>query len=40
MPLKAGSTDKVTSENIRKLLAEGYPLKQAIAIALNSQKKK
>lgn len=33
-PLKSGKSKKVVSENIRKLLAEGYPQKQAIAIAL------
>jgi len=33
MPLKAGSSDEVVRENIRKLVREGYPTKQAVAIA-------
>lgn len=33
MPLKSGSSDKVISENIRRLIKEGYPRRQAIAIA-------
>lgn len=36
MPLKRGSTDKIISENIRQLVHEGYPLRQAIAIAYRS----
>ena len=36
MPLKKGSGDKAVSENIKKLMAEGYPQRQAIAIALST----
>lgn len=34
-PLKSGKSRQVVSENIRTLIHEGYPQKQAIAIALN-----
>ena len=33
MPLLKGKSDKVRSSNIRKLIKEGYPQKQAIAIS-------
>jgi hypothetical protein len=33
MPLKQGSSRAVISENIRVLIKEGYPPKQAAAIA-------
>lgn len=35
MPLKAGSSQKVVSANIKAEVAKGHPLKQAIAIALS-----
>ena len=44
MPLKKGSSDETISENIRRLMREGYPQDQAIAIAYRnagrSRKKK
>ena len=35
MPLKKGSGDDVVSANIKILMSEGYPQKQAVAIALS-----
>jgi len=40
MPLKRGSSDQTISENIRRLMEEGYPQKQAIAIATRNAGKK
>ena len=36
MPLKIGSAKKTVSSNVKKLRGEGYPQKQAVAIALNN----
>jgi hypothetical protein len=40
MPLNKGSSNKTVIQNIKKLMSEGYPQKQAVAIALSNSKKK
>ena len=38
MPLKKGSSTKVRNENIKKEIAAGKPIKQAVAIGYSQQR--
>ena len=40
MPLKNGRSKKSVKENISRLTKEGYPQKQAVAIAMQRSRKK
>jgi hypothetical protein len=39
MPLKEGKSNSIVAENIKTLMEEGTPITQAIAIALDIQKR-
>jgi len=39
MPLTPGKSKKTIASNIKKLVGEGYPRSQAVAIALSNSKK-
>jgi hypothetical protein len=39
MPLKKGSSNKTRNKNIKREIAEGKPIKQAVAIGYSVQRK-
>jgi len=39
MPLKIGSSDRTIRDNIRKMMREGYPQRQAVAASLSSARR-
>lgn len=39
MPLDPGTSKKAQSGNIKKLITEGYPQKQAVAISYSEMRK-
>jgi hypothetical protein len=39
MPLKKSASKKAVSQNIREMKASGYPQKQAVAAALDNQRR-
>jgi hypothetical protein len=39
MPLIKSASKKAVGKNIRKMIEEGYPKKQAVAAALSTQRK-
>lgn len=38
MPLKKGTSARIVSANIKELIRAGYPQRQAVAIALRTQR--